>query len=78
MSSPAAVVVVGAALGDAVVTALPAVLLAAKIVPVARVGQTLAHLSSGGSLAVTARFSFFFVQVAAFAVMAASFASVLL
>ena len=40
-------------------------------VVVARLGQTTAHLSSGGNLAIGVRFSFLMVQLAAFFWMAA-------
>jgi uncharacterized MAPEG superfamily protein len=39
---------------------------AARIVLAARVGQSLAHLSSGSNLAVNVRFAFFLAQVACY------------
>jgi uncharacterized MAPEG superfamily protein len=42
---------------------LPVLDTAARIVLAARVGQSLAHLSSGSNLAVNVRFAFFIVQV---------------
>jgi hypothetical protein len=43
----------------------------AVAVVIARLGQTTAHLSSGGNLAIGVRFSFLMVQLAAFFWMAA-------
>lgn len=42
----------------------------ATVVLVARVGQSLAHISSGRMMAVNVRFAFFLTQLVSFALMA--------
>lgn len=61
----AAVVLTGAVLGvtEGTVATL------AEVIVVARVGQSLAHISSGSALAVNVRFTFFFVQLVSLIVM---------
>jgi uncharacterized MAPEG superfamily protein len=58
----AAIVLAGAALG----VSSPLLALLAKVVVGARVAQTVFHVSSGGRLAVTLRFSAFAAQLACF------------
>jgi uncharacterized MAPEG superfamily protein len=55
----ASVVLIAAAAG----LHAPALDTAAKVYLAARVGQSLAHVSSGSSMAVNVRFTFFLVQV---------------